>query len=250
MRPPGFVLAVSLVLLLAALSGCFHARSAAPGGAARDFLQGNPYSKLVVEIDFQASKPPADSAVELLKKTADERLNKPGGIQVEKTSFSTSESQWSAAKLRDLESSKRGRRTGGDTAALYVLYLGGSYAGDTADSKVLGVAFGPSSVAIFKDNIESAGLSLGPIPVFTTVDIERSVLVHEFGHILGLVNLGTPMVKNHEDPDPKHAGHSSNKGSVMYWAIESNAISRAFGNTPPTEFDADDKADLKAAGGK
>lgn len=241
---------IGLVVLGVVFAGCFHIRAAAPGEAAKEFLRASPYPKMVIEVDFQASKAPAAQAMEVLKQRAEERLNKPGGVQVEQTSFATSESQWSPSKLRDLESSKRGKRTGADTAVLYVLYLGGSYAGDTSESKVLGVAFGPSSVAIFKDNIETAGLSLGPIPVFTTTDIERSVVVHEFGHILGLVNLGTAMVKNHEDPDPKHAGHSSNKGSVMYWAIESNAISRVFEGAPPTEFDSDDKADLKAAGGK
>lgn len=250
MHERGRAVLVVLVLVAASTAGCFQFRPAGPGGAARDYLRDSPYTKLVIEIDFQAAKAPAASAVELLKTRASEQLRKPGGIQVEQTSFATGETQWSPEKLRDLESSKRGKHTGGDTAVLYVLYLGGSYQGDTSESKVLGVAYGPSSMALFKDNIESAGLSLGPIPVFTTTDIERSVLVHEFGHLLGLVNLGTPMVRDHEDDAPEHRGHSSNKGSVMYWAIESNAISRAFGSPPPTEFDADDKADLKAAGGK
>jgi hypothetical protein len=75
-------------------------------------------------------------------------------------------------------------------------------------------------------------------------------MTHEVGHILGLVNNGIPMQKAREDPD--HRGHSSNPRSVMYWKVETGNIIDFLrnGNRIPNEFDEDDKADMRAAGGK
>jgi hypothetical protein len=71
------------------------------------------------------------------------------------------------------------------------------------------------------------------------------VVTHEFGHALGLVNNGALMVNAHEDGS--HAGHSGNRNSVMYWAVESSNGLPLFGsNAPPTDFDDNDRADLRA----
>ena len=66
--------------------------------------------------------------------------------------------------------------------------------------------------------------------------------MHEFGHLLGLVNLVYQSPVDHEDPD--HPGHSNNEDSVMYWAVESSDISNIFSGQLPDEFDQDDLDDL------
>ena len=42
-----------------------------------------------------------------------------------------------------------------------------------------------SSFALFKEKIEDSAFLL-----ISSTDIEKSVIVHEFGHLLGLVNNG------------------------------------------------------------
>ena len=102
------------------------------------------------------------------------------------------------------------------------------------------MAVDASTVALFKDSIDDAeNIFRRP----SAEKIENSVLVHEAGHLLGLVNLVYTSPADHEDSD--HPGHSNNEDSVMYWAIESASISNFFDNELPTEFDSDDIADLE-----
>jgi hypothetical protein len=242
------------IVAAALLAGCFH--NEAPGAEGHDFL-GAAVPKMVVEIDYQNGKELSASTVDLLRTRIGERLNKPGGVTYQQGSIAVSQDTWTIDEIRDAEKANRDHDPRIDTAALYVLVVGGKYERDTTNGRVLGVAYGPSSIAIFKDNIQASGGGLG-LPLFSTIDVEKAVLVHEFGHVLGLVNIGLDMVQPHEmtqDPVPETSqnegrGHSSNKGSVMYWAVESSLVSQIFEGPPPNQFDANDIQDMRAAGGK
>ena len=110
---------------------------------------------------------------------------------------------------------------------MHILFLDGHYSGDDPTSTILGLAWGRTKLAIFKGTIEAScvgqvGMGLEERLCAGT---ERSVWVHEIGHLLGLVNLGTPMVTEREDPDHEH--HDINEECVMYWAAErQNAVQR------------------------
>ena len=149
--------------------------------------------------------------------------------------------------IRDrLERAHRSMYAQGNQAVLYMLYLDGGFERDNSETSSLGAAYRGSSVVMFKGNLKAASkqssLDLTKPPL---KEVEEAVLVHELGHVLGLVNHGTAMVRPHEDRD--HPGHSSNDASVMYWAVESSAIGAILGQYPPDDFDSDDKADLQAA---
>jgi len=258
MRRTAAFVAFALLLGSVALSGCSFLGFGGPNAESPDYLTSKKYTKLVIEVDYQNDKAPRETAIDLIKQRINERCNKPDGVEVTKTAFSSDRSTWSTGDLRSVEEDQRTAKTGGTTLVLHILYLAGHSDQDTSSGKVLGVAFGPTMIAMFKDTIDSSSGGVGVIPLFSTADIERSVLIHEFGHMLGLVNNGIKMVNPHEmtqDPEPntpqnEGARHSNNKDSVMYWAIESSAITRLFSGPPPTQFDANDIADLRAAGGK
>lgn len=71
-----------------------------------------------------------------------------------------------------------------------------------------------------------------------------TLLQHEFGHLLGLVDQGSPMQHSHRDTD--NGAHCDNRSCLMYYAVETDAASAAI--TPL--LDAACRADLKANGGK
>ena len=123
----------------------------------------------------------------------------------------------------------------GKTLRWQILFPEGTY----EDESVLGVAVDASTMALFSDAIEEADGLFGRPSV---EDVENSVIVHEAGHLLGLVNLVYTSPVDHEDPD--HPGHSSNDDSVMYWAIESTGLVNFITGDLPTTFDDDDLADL------
>lgn len=255
-------LLASLVVLLA-VSGCFTSgplsdKVSHVGDANKDLGTPAKYTKLLVEIDHPPSDGPDPDALATFK----ENLQQATGRAASAITFDTSDAsipaepskKYTLDEIQALENAHRQHHSGGDTAVLYMIYVSGGNEADTQQGTVLGVTYRGTSIAIFKGNIRAASASglLSSAPPLTCV--EQSVVTHEFGHAAGLVNLGTPMQKPHEDAD--HKGHSSNKNSVMYWQVESSyGIQNLFtpitggncdGTGIPYRFDADDLADLAA----
>ena len=163
--------------------------------------------------------------------------DKPSGISIKYSEVSFNhDGTWSAQDVRDKgwETKDQSPRDG-TTLYWQVLFPAGTYETDS----VLGVAVDASTVALFSDSIDEAD---GPFGRPSVEDVENSVLVHEVGHLLGLVNLVYQSPVDHEDDE--HPGHSNNDESVMYWAVESADLSNFIFGELPNEFDADDLADL------
>lgn len=248
--------AVALLVVASLAAGCTvpwqRVVDGGPGDRAADLVSAKDYAKLLVEIDHPPNAAPHPGALEVLKATLREVTAKTS-IEVELEASIPSEpgKKYSFSEIEALEDKHRDRRSSGDTAVLYVVYVAGGSSEDTDEGKVLGAAYRGTSLVMFKGNIRanSGGGPLSGQPPEEVV--ERAVLVHEFGHAAGLVNLGTKMQRQHEDPE--NPGHSSNRNSVMYWAVESSAglallCQLGLGNDcgVPYQFDADDKADLRA----
>jgi hypothetical protein len=107
---------------------------------------------------------------------------------------------------------------------------------------VLGISLTGDFAAVFVDQVDASATGL-----VSPATIERAVAVHELGHLLGLVDLHLHTGR----ADPAHPGHSSDKRSVMYWAVDSSVVGDLLTGGPPQDFDAQDLADLRriAAGG-
>ena len=260
------VVAVALVCLAFALPGCLKSvgigGSDAPGPV--DYVSSNKYDKWVIEMDFVEGKDPTPAAISYLVARLKEVVNKPGGVEVQRSdTLAPRGGSWSQDDVLTTANRTRDLRTDGDTVVLHLLFLDNQY----KDANVLGITYSYSQggrvsssgpIAIFSDAIKGAacppplGLCLNELAIW------EAVLVHEFGHAMGLVDLGAPMQRNHEaetctvDGEARpDQGHSSSSSSVMHCAVETVNIANVFGGGgPPTTYDADDKADLCALGGK
>lgn len=239
------LLAVTLAAVVVASSGCFGLGTTHED-AVRDLISKVKYTQLRVEVDYAQGFAPSPGALSLLETRINQRLDKPGGVDIVQTAFTPDDEEYTNNDLRSQAKKRQDHRPGGDTAVLYILYLNGHHSDDTGNSKVLGVHFGYATIAIFKDTVrDSSGI---PGLTFSSEEVEKAVLIHEFGHAVGLVNHGLEMVRDHEDPD--HRGHSSNQRSVMYWAVENTLGLAAITQSIPNDFDQDDIADIRNAGGK
>jgi hypothetical protein len=240
----GFV--VLAVLLLPALTGCIGASNAVndllenhgiPGGLTLACLDGGTYTKLVVEVDYEAGYKPETSSTNMLVERLEQVCDKPDGVELkfEETTFDH-EGSWSAQDVRDKAwDTKWQEPRDGSVLTWQFIFPSNTY----SDDNVLGVAVDASTVAIFGDSVDdAAGFFNRP----SAEEVENSVLVHEAGHLLGLVNLVYTSPANHEDSENK--GHSNNEDSVMYWAIESRSVGTFISGDLPTEFDQDDLDDL------
>jgi hypothetical protein len=244
------------VLLLSgcAFPGLGSGDRTAPGERAKDYLKSQPYTSILVELHYVDGDAPDDSALSLLEQRLQDATGK--SVQVAKSGGVPGQGaghRYTFQEVADLEAKVRQHSTGGSQAVLFMLYLDGGSDQDQSSQTVLAAAYRGSSVVVFKKNIEDAscGSSCVSLPGGigntkpTPTAIEESVVTHETGHILGLVDCGTAMVQPHEDS--QHKCHSSNSGSVMYWAVETSQIGALLGQTPPNDYDSNDKADLQAA---
>jgi hypothetical protein len=201
--------------------------------------------RLVVEVDAVAGKNPDPGALDHLRTILYSVLSKPSGIDVRPTATIPATSDgYTNNQLQALIDAHRQTHTTSAAASIYVLYVNGGY-NEKDGENTLAITFDASDIVVFRDQVQRASR---PPSLVSASAIERSVLAHEAGHLLGLVNIGYASPRDHEDRNPKHAPHhSKNPDSVMYWAVEDVNVSRLLeGRTsPPDEFDADDRADLE-----
>ena len=176
-----------------------------------------------------------------------ERLHKPDGVSITLTEISSpGQDVYSIADIRSLEDDIRLAYNQDGTIKVFGLFLDGEYSENTENGSVLGVAYRNTSFGIFADTIrEFSGQPFAP----STTVLETTVMNHEFGHLLGLVNAGTPLQSAHQD-EP-HGRHCTTGNCLMYWTAETGEglINMISGGTIP-ELDAACLADLQANGGK
>jgi hypothetical protein len=200
-----------------------------PGTAAGWFLRSRESTRIVVQVLTQRGAEPATGTVsrvvEVLRSASGKPVTTAGGT------VATGHDLWTGSQLREAADAAR---TGApaDTAVLRLLFVHGR--SDRGDD-VLGISAGGDVAAVFSDQVASSGTGL-----VGTEAIERAVTTHEVGHLLGLVDLF--LTTGRADTD--HPGHSTNRRSVMYWAVESTLVGDLLTGGPPQDFDAADLADL------
>lgn len=229
------VLLVGVPLALGAIVGWYGVNPPATegyspvGSDAHALLNSFPASSLVVEIDYQMGWAPPAGAVNTLLDRIHETCQK-GSVSVVQFGFNSSQRSFSEPDLSALEQSVRHTWPSFSTMSLDYLFLDGSD-GDSAST--IGLAFHGSSIAVFAGAIMSAAPSEYEALITT-------VMVHEFGHELGLVGL----VGSAPNMDPNHPYHSNDPSDVMYWQVDSTAIFGLIGQAPPTQFGSADLQDL------
>lgn len=248
------------ILLGTALAGCTGGLLGYDDGVqgtwAKEFLSKSEYTSLLVEIDHEPNAAPESLTLSSLRSNLEAILDKPGGVEIRTAvDVSSGGGKVSFSKIRDLEDGARDHFKANKQAVLYVMFLSAGSSEDTNNGRVLGASYSGSSIVMFKENIKQARANCqaqSPLGVGcpSVATLEEAVMIHELGHILGLVNNGIPMQTAREDA--QHEGHSTNQKSVMYWAVDSGNIINFFldGNDIPNKFDSNDRNDMRAAGGK
>ncbi len=211
-----------------------------------DFLSEDQYDQLVVEIVYVEGYKPESNSSYYLASFLQERLHKSGGITLSSKAIeSPGKNTYSISDLRDLEETHRAHTTTDKTLTAWIMIVDGDYSENEGDAKTLGVAYGSSSMALFGKTIQEFSGALGQP---STHVLETTVLKHEFCHVLGLVDNGTPMVENHLDT--QHGKHCSNNNCLMYYAAEtSHFITNFFAESVPS-LKEQCLSDLRNNGGK
>jgi hypothetical protein len=236
------LLVISIQIAALTLSGCTESPKAPPvlGDYAKHYLQNTKYTKLLIEIDYVEGYKPSNQAINVLKDRINSYCDKEEIIVFDKP-ISSSKSSYSEEDIRALEKENRDYENTDKIIVAYVLYLNGRF---SEDENVLGVAYSASSMAIFKERIYEINIPWWAENFIGSEDYEESVVVHEFGHLLALVNIGYQSDKGHESSNERHCIHDD---CVMYHMIETASIIDLItpeGPKPPSDFESDCQYDL------
>jgi predicted Zn-dependent protease len=217
------------------------------GSSSKDLLSDTKFKSMVIELVYVDGFEPSTAAISNFVSFIEARTYKPNGISVIKRSIpSPGKATFTVTEISEIEKANRTKYNTANQIAVWVLFVDGKSAIDTGTSVVLGEAYWNTSFVIFQKTVQ--GLSDSPWEPSRSL-METTVITHEFGHILGLTNLGTPMQTNHEDT--AHLKHCNVPTCLMYWSSESGKSFSNLGSvaTAP-QLDAQCLADLKAQGGR
>ena len=226
----------------------------ATGASAHDLLSADKYQSVVIEIQAMQGFSPSTRAQAALKDFITARVNKPGGVTlvVDPPIPAQNKGAYTLNDVGMIEAANRQNYTTGTQMVAYFLFLDGASTDDDAQNgrKILAYAYQNTSMAVFEKTIQSISGSLPGQASLETV--ETTVVEHEFGHILGLVNLnpGTAIQSPHQDTP--HGNHCNVTNCLMYYSVNTSDVVAnllSFGGNAPV-LDAQCLADLRANGGK
>lgn len=208
-----------------------HGANGPPGAAAAVILRPTPATSLVVEVMEEPgaifSRPSLDRVLSDLRRysgkpVAEVRTPLPAG---------SSNRRWNENELAELADRSTKVAQGNGRFVVRILSVRGQ---NVRGAGILAVSFLGDTFATFPDRLASS-----PQQLATTV------IVHELGHLLGLVDLYLDRGRADTQNDPAGGGHSRNPGSVMFYAVDPSLLGNVFG-AASDRFDAQDERDLAA----
>lgn len=205
-----------------------------PGAYARTLLRPTPATSIVVEVISEPGNAPSDATVSLVERRLEEVSGKQVTVRRKESSAGAPRGDWTPPQI--VEFAERHAEVPVTNSVAVVRFLGLSDGLQDAGNAI-GVAVRGDVFAVFTGKVRSSGS-----PLVDPATVEQAVAVHEIGHLLGLVDIAI----DRDRDDPEHPFHSPNRGSVMFWAIETDLVGQVLGGPPPRTFDADDLADLAA----
>lgn len=216
------------------------------GNSAHDILANDIFTNIFVEILYVEGLKPTDKVISNFKDFILERTFK-NTVTIEtrlidiplKSSYTTNE-------IRSIEDANRTKFSSENELAIFVIFINGESSKNEDDSVILGTSYRNTSFVIFKETLQSFSNNF-----FGTkkVVLESTVICHEFSHLLGLVNLGTPMVEDHQDSE--NGAHCITESCLLYHKIERmNTAVNFFNQDQIPELDAFCLQDLRANGGR
>lgn len=246
------------------------------GQSANDMLSNDKFTKLKIEIAYVAGFRPTQSAMGLLINFLKTYTFKENIEMVFNELPSPDKETHTLQEIADLEVKNRTVYNNGDTMGIYIYFADAPDDDDEAESvATLGAVYRNTSMVIYETTVRR----IADRNLIRDAVVETATINHEFGHLLGLVNLGTTPINAHEDEESNNhcdiagclmaaelqfgrIGKSSNlvsknkanfksscslsEKSLMH--ILKNSSSKGFANAVP--LDAECTLDLKSNGGR
>lgn len=206
------------------------------GASAKEILSSTTYQSINLQIQYMPGYAPDATALMNTVSFLNTLINKPGGINISQTQIAASgKTVMSLTEVYELEKANRTTFTSGSQLGIYLLFADFKY----TDANTIGLSYKNTSMVLFGPAINESSGAIGQI---SRTKLQTIVEEHEFGHLMGLVDLGSPMQVPHKDASTNHC---TNTSCLMYFATNLNNI---LGPVPV--LDNNCRNDLTANGGK
>lgn len=225
----------------------------ATGDSAFDILANDNFSSLRIEAAYVAGFRPTTTAMTDFEDFLRARTFKEDITVIYRELPSPGEETLTLQEIADLEDENRTEYNEGTSLAIYIYFADAPAEGDDEQQGLvtLGAVYRNTSMIIYESTVRDlASQSV----LVTNADVETATLNHEFGHLFGLVDLGSPEVNPHEDPDA--ANHCDIAGCLMRAELQFGGgimgilESRAGKGAAVPDLDAECILDLQANGGR
>jgi len=226
----------------------------ATGDSANDILSNDTFTKLLIEIAYVNGFQPTMESMNNFQAFLQARTFKQDIEILYNELPSPNEAELSLQEIADLESDNRTAYNEDSTLAIYIYFADAPSEDDDPNegTVTLGAVYRNTSMVIHESTVRDLAQQSSQI---TNADVETATLNHEFGHLLGLVDLGTTPVNDHEDPNATH--HCDILGCLMRAELQfgsgimgmlSSRVSK--GNAAVPGLDSECILDLQQNGGR
>lgn len=226
----------------------------ATGASANDILSNASYTNLLVEVSYVQNFRPSQEAMDNFLSFLLERTFKQNIEMVYTQLPSPGEETLTLQEVANLESENRTAYNEGNTLAIYIYFADAPSDDDdeSSGSVTLGAVYRNTSMVIYEGTVRRLAARSGAL--ITIPDVETATLEHEFGHLFGLVDLGSPEVNPHEDSNA--VNHCNVDGCLMRAELQFGSglmkalKSRVGKGAPVPGLDPECLLDLQANGGR
>lgn len=190
------------------------------GASANDILSNDNFTKIKIEIAYVIGYRPTTEALDEFVSFLRTHTFKEDIELIFNELSSPGKESLTIQEIADLETENRTVYNDGETLGVYIYFADAPSDGDDEDEDLvtLGAVYRNTTMVIHELTIRQLA---GRSSQISTTDIETATINHEFGHLFGLVNLGTPAVNNHEDEDAEN--HCNVAGCLMRAQLQFNA---------------------------
>jgi hypothetical protein len=217
----------------------------AVGQLANQILSADRFTRLEIEVVYMEGFRPTNQMLGEMVSFLETYTQKPDGVIFREREIpALGQQSYTVQELLALEREHRQRYNERNILTVFLLVVDGYFSRDDEDTFALGAAYQSTSMVLFGRRIvENSGIIRRPGRAL----LESTIVLHELGHLMGLVNNGTDMVEDHED-DENHF-HCDNSSCLMFWAVETHRVLGMVNATIPP-LDVKCRNDLRANGGR